>query len=248
MDVTVKGIVLAGGTGSRLFPLTKVTNKHLLPVGRKPMIYYPIEKLVEAGIVEILIVTGTEHMGDVVGLLGSGKDFGCRFTYKVQDEAGGIAQALGLAENFVGGSKMCVILGDNIFQDSLAEGVRHFAAVAPEEGSIGAAHLFLKPVHDPTRFGVATVDGGRITKIVEKPAQPESDLAVTGIYMYGPEVFEIVRTLKPSGRGELEISDVNQNYVERGSLSYTTMQGWWTDAGTFESLAHASELVGGTSA
>ncbi len=249
----IKGIVLAGGTGSRLFPLTKVTNKHLLPVGRKPMIYYPIEKLVEAGIGEILIVTGTEHMGDVVGLLGSGKDFGCRFTYKVQDEAGGIAQALGLAENFIGGSKMCVILGDNIFEDSLAEGVAAFRQAQPQAGSIGCAHLFLKPVEDPQRFGVASVApgpdgspaGGRITKIVEKPAQPESDLAVTGIYMYGPEVFEIVRTLKPSGRGELEISDVNQNYVERGSLGYSLFSGWWTDAGTFESLAHASELVGG---
>lgn len=255
----IKGIVLAGGTGSRLFPLTKVTNKHLLPVGRKPMIYYPIEKLVEAGISEILIVTGTEHMGDVVGLLGSGKDFGCRFTYKVQDEAGGIAQALGLAENFIGGSKMCVILGDNIFQDSLAEGVAAFRQAQPEPGSVGCAHLFLKPVEDPQRFGVATVEpgpadsvgqafppaGGRITKIVEKPAQPESDLAVTGIYMYGPEVFEIVRTLRPSGRGELEISDVNQNYVERGTLSYSLFSGWWSDAGTFESLAHANGLVGG---
>ncbi|MCC7477213.1 NTP transferase domain-containing protein [bacterium] len=250
---TVKGIVLAGGTGSRLFPLTKVTNKHLLPVGRKPMIYYPIEKLVEAGITEILIVTGTEHMGDVVGLLGSGKDFGCRFTYKVQDEAGGIAQALGLAENFIGGSKMCVILGDNIFEDSIAAGVASFRSAQPAAGSIGCAHLFLKPVEDPQRFGVATVvpgpdggpAGGRITRIVEKPAQPESDLAVTGIYMYGPEVFEIVRTLRPSGRGELEISDVNQNYVERGTLGYSLFGGWWTDAGTFESLAHANVLVGG---
>lgn len=242
MPATVKGVVLAGGTGSRLFPLTKVTNKHLLPVGRKPMIYYPIEKLTGAGIEEILIVTGTEHMGDVVSLLGSGKDFGCRFTYKVQDEAGGIAQALSLAENFVAGSRLCVILGDNVFEDSLAQAVARFAD-RHLESEAGGAHLFLKRVPDPQRFGVATLDGARIVNIVEKPAEPQSDLAVTGIYMYGPEVFEIVRTLKPSGRGELEISDVNQHYVQRGSAEYSVFDGWWTDAGTFESLARANELT-----
>jgi glucose-1-phosphate thymidylyltransferase len=204
------------------------------------MIYYPIEKLIEAGCIEILIVTGTEHMGDVVGLLGSGREFGCRFTYKVQDEAGGIAQALGLAENFVGNSKMCVILGDNVFQDSIAKGAQRFAT---DDGP--GAHLFLKAVEDPQRFGVAEVEGGRILGIEEKPAQPKSDLAVTGIYMYGPEVFGIVRTLKPSGRGELEISDVNQHYVEQGQASFDLFEGWWTDAGTFESLQKASELVAG---
>lgn len=239
----MKGIVLAGGTGSRLYPLTKVTNKHLLPVGRKPMIYYPIEKLTGAGIEEILIVTGTEHMGDVVGLLGSGRDFGCRFTYKVQDEAGGIAQALGLAQNFCAGSRICIILGDNIFEDSLAEAARAFESRAA--GPKGAAQLFLKEVPDPQRFGVATVQAGRITRILEKPARPESNLAVTGIYMYGPEVFDIIRTLRPSGRGELEISDVNQEYVSRGAVSFSLLSGWWTDAGTFESLARANELTAG---
>jgi glucose-1-phosphate thymidylyltransferase len=236
----IKGIVLAGGTGSRLFPLTKVTNKHLLPVGRKPMIYYPIEKLIEAGIQEILIVTGTEHMGDVVGLLGSGREFGCRFTYKVQDEAGGIAQALGLAENFCGFSKMCVILGDNVFADSIAPAVERFNAMTG-----AGAHLMLKQVPDPQRFGVAEVSGERILSIEEKPAEPKSDYAVIGVYMYGPEVFDIVRTLKPSGRGELEISHVNQHYVEQGAASFDVLTGWWTDAGTFESLLRANELVGG---
>jgi glucose-1-phosphate thymidylyltransferase len=237
----MKGIVLAGGTGSRLFPLTKVTNKHLLPVGRRPMIYYPIEKLTGAGIEEVLIVTGTEHMGDVVGLLGSGREFGCRFTYKVQDEAGGIAQALGLAENFAGAARVCVILGDNVFADSLAPAVARFSAM---DGA--GAHVMLRQVPDPQRFGVAEVVDGRIVGIEEKPQQPKSDLAVTGVYMYGPEVFDIVRTLKPSGRGELEISDVNQHYAHQGQLTYDMLEGWWTDAGTFESLLRASELVEGT--
>ena len=236
---TVKGIILAGGTGSRLFPLTRVTNKHLLPVGRKPMIFHPIEKLIEAGIEDILIVTGTEHMGAVVGLLGSGKDYGCRFTYKVQDEAGGIAQALGLARNFVGADRMCVILGDNIFEDSLTDAVREFS-----NAPAGSTRLMLKPVDDPQRFGVATVEGDRITKIVEKPKEPESNLAVIGVYMYDNGVFDVISTLKPSGRGELEISDVNQHYVEQGAVSYSVLDGWWTDAGTFESLAQANRLVG----
>ena len=239
MAHTVKGIVLAGGTGSRLFPLTRVTNKHLLPVGRKPMIFHPIEKLIEAGVQDILIVTGTEHMGAVVGLLGSGKDYGCRFTYKVQDEAGGIAQALGLARNFVGSDRMCVILGDNIFEDAITEAVREFS-----EAPAGSTRLMLKPVEDPQRFGVATVEGDRITKIVEKPAEPESNLAVIGVYMYDNGVFEVISTLKPSGRGELEISDVNQHYVEQGMVNYSVLSGWWTDAGTFESLAQANRLVG----
>lgn len=233
----LKGVVLAGGTGSRLFPLTKVTNKHLLPVGMAPMIWHPLWKLKAAGIEEILIVTGTEHMGDVVGLMGSGKDFGCRFTYKVQDEAGGIAQALGLAENFAGGSAVCVILGDNIFQDSLKPEVEAFA----KQGS--GARILLKPVEDPQRYGVAEVRDGRVVGIEEKPKAPKSNLSVTGIYFYDATVFDIIRTVRPSGRGEMEITDVNNAYIERGQLTFGTFQGWWTDAGTFPSLAHANELA-----
>jgi glucose-1-phosphate thymidylyltransferase len=233
----MKGIILAGGTGSRLFPLTKVTNKHLLPVGREPMIFHPVHKLIEAGIDEILIVTGVEHMGDVVNLLGSGKDFGCRFTYKVQDEAGGIAQALGLAENFAGRSPLCVILGDNIFEDSIAPFVKAFAR--QERG----ARLLLKQVHDPQRYGVAEIDGSRVVRIVEKPKKPRTDLAVVGIYFYDTQVFDIIRTLKPSARGELEITDVNNHYLTAGTMQYDRLSGWWTDAGTFESLAVANELV-----
>ncbi|BDG07185.1 sugar phosphate nucleotidyltransferase [Anaeromyxobacter paludicola] len=233
----MKGVVLAGGTGSRLFPLTKVTNKHLLPVGREPMIYHPVRKLVGAGMTEILIVTGVEHMGDVVNLLGSGKDFGCRFTYKVQDEAGGIAQALGLAENFAGGDPLCVILGDNVFQDDLAPFAQRFAR--QKKG----ARIVLKQVSDPQRFGVAAVKGDRILGIEEKPKAPKSDLAVTGIYFYDARVFDLIRKLKPSARGELEITDVNNGYLARRQLCFETFQGWWTDAGTFESLKLATELV-----
>jgi len=228
---------LAGGTGSRLRPLTKVTNKHLLPVGRKPMIYYPIEKLTATGIEEIMIVTGVEYMGDVVGLLGSGREFGCRFTYKVQDEAGGIAQALGLAENFANGQPLAVILGDNIFQSSLQTHAQRFL----DQG--GGARLLLKQVPDPQRFGVAEIRDGKVLGIEEKPKQPKSDCAITGIYFYDDEVFNIIRTLKPSGRGELEITDVNNSYIRKGQLAYDTLDGWWTDAGTFESLAKANELV-----
>ena len=233
----LRGIVLAGGTGSRLMPLTKVTNKHLLPVGEKPMIYYPIEKLTSAGIAEILIVTGVEHMGDVVGLLGSGKDFGCRFTYKVQDEAGGIAQALALAENFAGDHPVAVILGDNIFQAGLKAYAEKFAA--QKKG----ARILLKQVPDPKRFGVAELADGKVVGIVEKPDEPKSDYAVTGIYFYDSAVFEMIRTLKPSGRGELEITHVNQRYVDKGEMAYDIIEGWWTDAGTFESLTKANELV-----
>jgi glucose-1-phosphate thymidylyltransferase len=232
----MKGVVLAGGTGSRLFPLTKVTNKHLLPVGRKPMIYYPIEKLTEAGIEQILIVTGTEHMGSVVGLLGSGREFGCAFTYKVQDEAGGIAQALNLAENFAGGDSLAVILGDNLFEDPLAPMIERFRR---DQGDRGA-RIALKEVPDPHRFGVATLQGERVAKIVEKPREPESHWAVTGIYLYDGGVFEIIRTLKPSARGELEITDVNNHYIARGEMGYDFIRGWWTDAGTFESLSRAN--------
>ena len=232
----MKGVVLAGGTGSRLFPLTKVTNKHLLPVGYVPMLWHPVWKLKQAGIQEILIVTGTEHMGDVVGCLGSGKDFECRFTYKVQDEAGGIAQALGLAENFAGGECICVILGDNIFQDDLSADVEAFAKQAK------GARILLKSVHDPQRYGVAELQGNRVVSIEEKPKTPKSNLSVTGIYFYDGKVFDIIRTVKPSGRGEMEITDVNNAYISRGEMSFGTLEGWWTDAGTFPSLALANEL------
>ncbi|MEX0684619.1 MAG: sugar phosphate nucleotidyltransferase [Balneolales bacterium] len=230
----MKGIVLAGGTGSRLYPLTKVTNKHLLPIGNKPMIYYPIEKMLDAGINEILIVTGTDHMGDVVNLLGSGKEFGCRFTYKVQDEAGGIAQALGLAQNFVGNDSMLVILGDNIFNDSLNDAVKKY---------IGGAHIMIKEVEDPTRYGVAEIKGDKIVGIEEKPVQPKSSFCVTGIYMFDNEVFNHIRKLKPSGRGELEITDVNNFYIKENMMRYSVLNGWWTDAGTPESYRMANELI-----
>jgi glucose-1-phosphate thymidylyltransferase len=237
----LRGVVLAGGTGSRLFPLTKVTNKHLLPVGREPMIFHPVKKLVEAGIREILIVTGTEHMGDVVSLLGSGKDYGCEFTYRVQDEAGGIAQALGLAQRFGRGGRLAVILGDNIFESSLAP----FAEAYRRQAR--GAKVLLQEVHDPGRYGVAVTDGTRVLRIVEKPKDPPSNLAVTGIYFYDTAVYEIIAELRPSARGELEITDVNNAYIARGDLTFDVLPGWWTDAGTFESLKHASELVERTS-
>ena len=233
----LKGIVLAGGTGSRLMPLTKVTNKHLLPVGHKPMIYYPIEKLTGAGVKEILVVTGTEHMGDMVSLLGSGKDYGCRFTYKVQDEAGGIAQALSLAENFAHGDLMAVILGDNIFEDPLGPVADAFR----KQGK--GARILGKEVSDPERFGVAEVVGESVISIEEKPAMPKSKIAVTGIYFYDATVFEIIRTCKPSARGEMEITDVNNAYIARKALRFDVMKGWWSDAGTFSSLANVNELI-----
>jgi len=233
----LRGVVLAGGTGSRLRPLTKVTNKHLLPVGPKPMIYYPIEKLLGVGIEEILIVTGVEHMGSVVGSLGSGREFGCRFTYKVQDEAGGIAQALGLAENFANGQPLAVILGDNIFQSNLKPHAERFLA----QGN--GARLLLKEVADPERFGVAEIRDGKVVGVEEKPKTPKSNYAITGIYFYDGEVFDIIRQLKPSGRGELEITDVNNWYIQKRQLSCDFLEGWWTDAGTFESLVRANELV-----
>lgn len=237
----MKGILLAGGTGSRLHPLTKVTNKHLLPVGREPMIHHPLKKLLDAGIRDILVVTGLEHMGDVVNLLGSGSAFNCRITYRVQDEAGGIAQALGLAEGFVGQDPMLVLLGDNIFQASLAEAARSF------QDSGAEAQIMVMEVPDPGRYGVAEVVEGRVLGIEEKPQQPRSAWAVTGIYFYSPGVFEIIRTLKPSGRGELEITDVNNHYIRRGTLRSEVLPGWWTDAGTFESLALANQLILGES-
>jgi len=235
--VVLKGVVLAGGTGSRLMPLTKVTNKHLLAVGRKPMVYYPIEKLTSADIKEILIVTGVEHMGHVVSLLGSGADFDCRFTYKVQDQAGGIAHALALAENFAHGNPIAVILGDNIFQASLKGYADNF-----RDQKTGA-RVLLKQVQNPQRFGVAEISNDRVVRIEEKPKKPKSDYVVTGIYFYDATVFDIIRTLKPSKRDELEITDVNNAYIAKGQLAFDILDGWWTDAGTFDSLNKANELV-----
>ena len=233
----LRGVVLAGGTGSRLFPLTKVTNKHLLPVGHEPMIFHPVKKLIEAGIREILIVTGTEHMGAVVGLLGSGKDFGCELTYRVQDEAGGIAQALGLARRFGRGGRLVVVLGDNIFESSLAP----FAAAFRKQPH--GAKILVKEVPDPGRYGVAVTEAGKVVRIIEKPKDPPSALAVTGVYFYDENVFEVIKDLRPSSRGELEITDVNNAYIARGELTFDVLPGWWTDAGTFESLKLANELA-----
>lgn len=233
----MKGIILAGGTGSRLYPLTKVTNKHLLPVGKYPMIYHAIYKLKEANITDILIVTGREHMGDVVNLLGSGSEFDVQFTYKVQDQAGGIAQALGLCEVFVGNDLMTVILGDNVFSDSIVQYVKNFK----KQGT--GAKILIKEVEDPERFGVPELEGNRIKSIEEKPKKPKSRYAVTGIYMYDAKVFDIIKTLKPSARGELEITDVNNAYIERNELTYDILDGWWTDAGTHASYLRANELA-----
>ncbi|MMZ50426.1 Glucose-1-phosphate thymidylyltransferase [compost metagenome] len=233
----MKGIILAGGTGTRLFPLTKVTNKHLLPVGKYPMIFHAVYKLKQADIQDILIVTGKDHMGDVVNLLGSGGEMGVTFTYKVQDEAGGIAQALDLAEQFVGDDQMVVILGDNVFEDDISPFVHNF------RNQITGAKILLQQVQDPHRFGVAELQGEHIVSIEEKPKAPKSNYAVTGIYMFDHSVFEIVKTLEPSARGELEITDVNNAYIANETLTYDILQGWWTDAGTHLSLARANELA-----
>ncbi len=235
--MNLKGVILAGGTGSRLRPLTKVTNKHLLAVGSKPMIFYPLEKLKSAGIEDIMVVTGVEHMGDVVNLLGSGRDYGCRFTYRVQDEAGGIAQALDLAEGFCGDDRLAVVLGDNVFKNSLKPYAHRF--MNQDKG----ARIVLKKVPDPQRFGVAEIDDHRVLKINEKPSKPQTDLAVTGIYFYDSQVFDIIKTLDYSDRGELEITDVNNAYINKGELQFDIMDGWWSDAGTFESLTKVNELV-----
>lgn len=231
----MKGIILAGGTGSRLKPLTKVINKHLLPVGKYPMIYHAVYKLRQAGISEILIVSGREHMGDMVELLGSGHQFDVAFTYRVQDQPGGIAQALGLAEEFARGQLMTVILGDNIFADDIDPYVSHFRKQAR------GAKILLKEVQDPMRYGIAEIGGDRIVSIEEKPSHPKSNYAVTGIYMYDDRVFDIIKTLRPSGRGELEITDVNNAYIKQNLLSYDFLQGWWTDGGTHESLLLANQ-------
>ena len=234
----MKGIVLAGGLGTRLLPLTKVTNKHLLPIYNKPMIYYPIETLVNAGIREILIVTGGNSAGEFLRLLGNGKEFGLKhINYTYQEGEGGIAEALGLAEHFSDGEAVVVILGDNIIEDDISEAVGNFK----KQGS--GAKILLKEVKDPERFGVAEIEGDRILNIEEKPRQPKSNYAVTGIYMYDAKVFDIIKTLRPSDRGELEITDVNNAYIQKGEMTFEKLTGWWTDAGTFDSLVRANELV-----
>jgi len=239
----VKGVVLAGGLGTRLRPLTAVTNKHLLPVYDQPMIYFPIQTLVNAGIIDIMIVTGGNSAGDFLKLLGNGKAFGLKhLNYTYQEGEGGIAQALALVEHFAGGDPVCVVLGDNIIEGNIAAAARAYR----HQG--GGAKIILKKVPDPDRFGVPELDGKRVLRIQEKPESPKSDYAVIGIYMYDGEVYDIIRTLKPSGRGELEITDVNNAYIERDEMTWEELEGWWTDAGTFESLLHASKLVAETGA
>jgi len=234
----MKGIVLAGGLGTRLLPLTKVTNKHLLPIYNKPMIYYPIDTLIRAGIEEILIVTGGNNSGEFLRLLGNGKDFGLKhINYTYQEGEGGIAEALGLAEHFADDDLIVVILGDNIIQGDILQPVQKYQ----DQGK--GARILLKEVEDPQRFGVATIQGDRVVHIEEKPLKPESNYAVTGIYMYDPTVFEIIHGLSPSQRGELEITDVNNAYIQKGQMSFDILEGWWTDAGTFESLFRAGLLM-----
>jgi glucose-1-phosphate thymidylyltransferase len=239
----MRGVVLAGGTGSRLNPLTRVTNKHLLPVYDKPMVYYPIQALVNAGIQEILIVTGGKNAGEFLRLLGNGRDFGLKhINYTYQEGEGGIAEALSLAEHFADGESVCVILGDNIIENNVRGAVENFK----KQGNGGK--ILLKEVQDAERFGVAEVDGNRVVSIEEKPRNPKSNLAVIGIYLYDASVFQKIRRLRPSGRGELEITDVNNFYLEEGNLTYEILDGWWTDAGTFESLLRANNLVAETGA
>jgi glucose-1-phosphate thymidylyltransferase len=230
----MKGIILAGGTGSRLYPLTKVTNKHLLPVYDKPMIYYPLQTLINAGITEIMIVSGRGHAGHFLELLGSGMEFGVQLTYEIQEGAGGIAEALGLAQKWANNECVTVILGDNIFEDSVRDAVQSFTS---------GARVFLKAVPDAQRFGVAEIAGDQILSIEEKPKKTESNLAVTGLYIYDTGVFRIIRNLKPSARGELEITDVNNAYISKGTMSYTLLKGFWSDAGTFDSLVRAGVIV-----
>ena len=230
----MKGIILAGGNGTRLHPLTKVTNKHLLPVYNKPMIFYPIETLVKAGIRDIIIITGKEHAGSFMNLLGSGKEFNAKFSYALQDEAGGIAQAIGLAEHFVHNEPVAVILGDNIVLDDISEEVKTF-----KEGG----KIFLKEVKDPERFGVPVFENDKIIRIEEKPKQPKSKHAVTGVYLYDSTVFDKIKTLKPSQRGELEVTDLNNLYLQEGKLSFSFLKSQWLDAGTPDSLLEASNIL-----
>ncbi|HXF43512.1 MAG TPA: sugar phosphate nucleotidyltransferase [Pyrinomonadaceae bacterium] len=239
----MKGVILAGGLGTRLYPLTKITNKHLLPVYNKPMIFYPIQALINAGIVDIMIVTGGNSAGDFLRLLGNGKDFGLKhLNYTYQEGEGGIADALSLVEHFADGDKICVVLGDNLIEKNIRKAADEYR----KQNS--GAKILLKKVADPQRFGVPEINGNQIVCIEEKPKNPKSDYAVTGIYFYDADVFDIIRTLKPSDRGELEITDVNNHYINRGLMTWDELDGWWTDAGTFESLLRASNLVAQTGA
>ena len=233
----MKGIILAGGKGTRLNPLTEITNKHLLPIGKEPMIWHPVKQLVGSGINEILIITSTHHMGDVVNSLGSGLRFGCEFTYRAQEEAGGIAHALALAEQFAQGHRIVVMLGDNIFEYSINPHIQDFKQQA------SGARVLLKEVGEPERFGIAALDEKQIISIEEKPSQPKSSYAVVGCYMYDNQVFDLIREIKPSQRGELEITAVNNLYIKKGQLQHSIVQGRWTDAGTFESLQEANSIL-----
>lgn len=240
----MKGVILAGGTGSRLYPLTRVTNKHLLPIYDRPMVFHPIQTLVNAGITDILLVTGGQNAGDFLRLLGNGKDFGLKhINYTYQEGEGGIADALRLSEHFADRQPVCVVLGDNIIETNVIA-----ARAAFEKQACAGAHIILKDVPDPQRFGVPVFEAERIVRIEEKPENPQSNYAVIGIYMYDATVFDYIRRLKPSHRGELEITDVNNHYLADGRLSYSVLEGWWTDAGTFESLLRANRLAAETGA
>lgn len=245
MNRHCRGLILAGGTGSRLLPLTKVTNKHLMPVGNKPMLQHAVEKLVQAGIPEIMVVTGTEHSGDIFKFLGSGKDFGCEFTYRVQDKSGGIAEAIYLAKDFVKNDPFCTILGDNVFAAELRQYVvrfRDYFNKIPTDAPAGM--LLIKEVEDPNRFGVVKFnDNGTINSVIEKPKEAPSKFAVTGLYFYiGKGIFDIIKSLRPSNRQELEITDLNNELIKQGHMSFSYLDGAWTDSGTFESLRKANEL------
>ena len=234
----LKGVILVGGLGTRLHPLTKVTSKHLLPVGNEPMIFHSVKQLTAAGITDILIVTNAQYVGDFVNALGSGKDFGCEFTYRVQEEAKGVAHALALAEGFAAGDRIVVLLGDNIFEHSIQHAISDF------RGQQKGARVLLKQVDDPKRYGVALLNRKhQIVEIEEKPIQPKSDYAVVGVYFYDASVFDIIRTVEPSARGEYEITSVNNVYIDRGQLEYSLVEGEWVDAGTFDSLAEAHKIL-----
>jgi glucose-1-phosphate thymidylyltransferase len=239
----MKGVVLAGGLGTRLSPLTKITNKHLLPVFNRPMVYYPIETLINAGINDIMIVTGGNSAGDFLRLLENGREFGLKhLNYTYQQGEGGIADALGLVEHFADGGPVCVVLGDNIIENNIQAAAEDYR----RQGK--GAKILLKKVHDPQRFGVPELDGERVVRIEEKPKDPKSDYAVIGVYFYDSSVFDVIKKLVPSARGELEITDVNNYYIDRGEMTWNELDGWWTDAGTFDSLLRASNLVSETGA
>ncbi|MCD6298831.1 MAG: NTP transferase domain-containing protein [Deltaproteobacteria bacterium] len=233
----MKGVILAGGKGTRLYPLTKATNKHLLPAGKEPMIFHPIKQLISAGINQILVVTSTEHMGDIIKVLGSGKEFGCEFTFRVQEEPKGIAHALSLAESFANDNRIAVLLGDNIFEYTIKPYVKNF------ENQKEGARVLLKKVSDPCRYGIAAMDEEHIIEIEEKPHSPKTDYAVVGVYMYDSEVFNIIKNIKPSARGEYEITSVNNEYIKRGKLEYDIAKGKWMDTGTFESYLETNKIL-----